>query len=202
MKRLKQIPTIVPYHNGKVSVGSKDFTIKDGTQGRTMLTEFLVEDEKLPEKIEKNEALNTIRNTVLAQTVITTDPSTKKRLIPSSSNFFGGSVYSFDKTPEGFYLIVLRNTDGGNDGKYFPSENIGGVIVPDISVVTNDGKKLLEEANLLTEEELLPFEEPKEVPEEEFKPVDAGKLAEVISKTTELVNNKLQNRERRVSKPV
>lgn len=202
MKRLKQIPTILPFRNGKVMVGKKEFSIKDGTQGRTMLMEMLTDDEKVSDKISKNNALNSIRNTVLAQTVITTDPVTKKRLIPNSSNFFGGSVYSFDKTAEGFFLIVLRNTDGGNDGKCFPSDKIGGVMVPDLTIVTEQGLQLLEEEGVLTEEELVPFEEPKQEVQEELIPVNTEKMAAAINKTTELVNSKLQNRERRVSKPV
>lgn len=205
MKNLKQTPLIIPFRNGRVSVGGKKFTVESGNKGRILLSEFLVMDKDLNAKISSNKVLNGIREHILGQMLITNNAK-GEREISSITNWFGGSAYALDQTEEGFFNIVLRDTsrEGRSNEKPYacPSDNIGGVLVWSLDSITKEGLKLLTEDGYIIDDNGEPIKPPETINEPEPPKVDPVKAAEVTSKVNNIVNERLSGRTRRVSVPV
>ena len=204
MKKLKQQPTIVPYRMGTVKVGSKEFKGEHGNQGRTLMSQILVDDKDVSARIKNDKVLNGIREYILTQTVYTIDMATGLRVVPTSTNFFGGSVYSLDKTEEGFFLCTFRDTDKSGDGQPHPSDRIGGVLVYSLDSVTKEGLTLLEEEGLLVEEgEEKLASQIWEAKEDTFDPEQRSMNdGEVLQKINQLMEDKMAGKTKKVSKAI
>lgn len=205
MKRLKQEPTIIPYRMGKVSVGGKEFKPEYGNQGRTLLSQILVNDSELSPRIAGDKVLNALREYVLTQTFYTVDPKTGLRVVPNSTQFFGGSVYSFDKTSEGFYLCVFRDTDKSGDGEPHPSDRIGGVLVMSLDSVTEDGIKLLDAEGLVVNgseyvvADTVVVAKAADTFNPDVRTMDDGA---VMAKINDIMADKMAGKVKKVSKPL
>ena len=209
MKRLKQLPTIVPFRMGKLEIAGQEFTNADGNCGRVLLSQILTDDDELSERIRNSPMLMQLRELVLTQTDYSISQKTGGRLVPNSTRFFGGSVYSFDKTTEGFFLCTFRDTNVSGDGEPCPSDRIGGVLILSTEGITESGLKLLEAAGLLTDDE--EDEEDGDVAQEtkappasleEFTPEREMKDAEVLASVSAIMNAKLAGKTKKESNPL
>ena len=184
-----------------MKISNKEFTVEHGNQGRILLSQILVDDKDLSARIKSDKNLVALREHVLEQTMYTVDQNTGLRIVPNSTGFFGGSVYSFDKTAEGFYLVVFRDTDKSGDGEAHPSDRLGGVLILSLDGVTQDGISLLQAEGLLGNSEVIGSVGPEVEEEDSFNPetrsMDDG---EVMSKINQLVADKMVGRPRKVSK--
>ena len=140
---------IIPYRNNELKFLDTVFTITDGSKGRYLMSEFLVDDDKLSKRISDNEILVKIREMILKQTQF--DMLEGRRIVPNATQWFGGSVFSLDLTEQGFFLCVLRDMDKNNNGKSFPSDKIGGLLIPAMNDLTEEGKKLMSNYNPITQ---------------------------------------------------
>lgn len=184
---------------GEVKVGKKVFKQEDGNQGRVLLSQMLTDDKDVSPKIKNDKVLNVIREHILSQTHYTIDIGTGLRIVPNSTNFFGGSVYSLDKTEEGFYLCTFRDTDKSGDGQAHPSDRIGGILIASLDGITKKGLELLEEEGLLVDADAV--EEVKKMNEDTFdvenRTMDDG---EVLTRINQMYDSKMAGKTKKVSK--
>jgi hypothetical protein len=128
----------------------------------------------------------------------------RKSLI-ADDNWFGGNVYAFGKTVDGFLLCMGGQLD--DTGEQYPNNEVIGVYIPTLDGLSGNAIEMLTKAGYLTPmpepiavPEPLPFE-PENIEEiEEPEPITLAKEAEIISKVTEIVNKKVAARPRRVTK--
>lgn len=191
---------------GKISVGGKEFTITDGKNGKVMLSQMLVNDENLSPRIKNDKTLTAIREFILTQTIVNTDLKTGFRIVSNTTNFFGGSVYSLDKTEEGFYLCVFRDTDKSGDGEPHPSETIRGILVMSLDGISEEGIALLEAEGLIDNGDAKQdkaIETPFKKPSEEFNPDNRTMDdATVMSKINDIMESKMSGKVKKVSAPL
>lgn len=184
---------------GTVTIGEKKFDTKSGTQGKILMSQILTDDKDLGAKIKNDKVLNGIREYVLSQTHYTIDITTGGRIVPNSTNFFGGSVYSLDKTDEGFFVCTFRDTDKSGDGQAHPSDRIGGVLIYSLDGVTKEGLDLLEMEGLLEEGDTTREKQEKKKVDDFDVEKRSMDDTEVLSKIGAIMENKMAGRPRKVS---
>lgn len=122
----------------------------------------------------------------------------------SDPNWFGGRVYGFGKTEEGFLLCIEGSVD--QTGQIFPANEVIGIYIPTLEGISDVGIALLKQSGYLDDEpiisqEVKPVEDAIEETEEKPQNVITHQ-AEVTSKINALVNERLANRSRRVTNPI
>ena len=128
-----------------------------------------------------------------------------RRNLITDDNWFGGRVYAFGRTKEGFLLCLEGELD--EKGIQAGTSDVIGMYIPTLDGITQEGLELLRRGGIIPKENIPEVvEEIKETIEEDevvedVPQMDTVKVAEITAKVTEIVNKKLETRPRRPSHP-
>lgn len=117
-------------------------------------------------------------------------------------NWFGGRVYGFGKTKEGFYLCVEGNVDR-KTGFIAAGDDVIGIYIHTPEQLTEEGINLLKENGLYDGKMKVSVKQiPSESTADEQPHVNMEQFAKYASEVDKVVSEKLLMRAKRESKPV